>query len=346
MVYFRDFLSLLWKRVVGMVLVSLGTIVLIFIISHILTPNPAALWAGPKASASEIRAVAARYYLNDPLYVQFYYFMKDLLTGNWGIDPVNHLSVLSEIAMTLPNTLELVLVSLLIVIVVGVGLGYAAAMRFSTKIDSIIRTAYILAWSTPTYLGAFLAVLVFSSIIPVFPSGGLYGPSIQVPPAVTGFSLIDSLIALNGSAFLSTLDHLLLPSLVLAFLNFGLISRATRSSILSVRWSTYVKSARAKGLREGEVRRRHVLRNALIDATSLSALTFGWILTGTVVVEEIFAWPGIGALAYNSFLDYPVLIPIVVVFTIGVILANFVADVLYSLLDPRIAMGSGTGAVG
>jgi peptide/nickel transport system permease protein len=133
---------------------------------------------------------------------------------------------------------------------------------------------------------------------------------------------------------------------VLAFLNFGLISRATRSSILSVRWSTYVKSARAKGLEEGEVRRRHVLRNALIDATSLSALTFGWILTGTVIVEEIFAWPGIGALAYNSFLDYPVLIPIVVVFTIGVILANFVADVLYSLLDPRIAMGRGTGAVG
>jgi peptide/nickel transport system permease protein len=248
--------------------------------------------------------------------------------------------------MTLPNTLELVFVSLAIVVVAGVGLGYVAAMNFSTKIDSFIRTVYILAWSTPTYLGAFLAVLLFSSYIPIFPPGGLYGPSVQIPPPVTGFSLVDSVLALNGTAFVSTFYHLLLPALVLAYLNFGLISRATRSSILSVRWSTHVKSARAKGLKEGEVRRRHVLRNALIDATSLSALTFGWILTGTVVVEEIFAWPGIGALAYNSFLDYPVLIPIVVVFTIGVILANFVADVLYSVLDPRIAMGSGAGAVG
>jgi peptide/nickel transport system permease protein len=108
-----------------------------------------------------------------------------------------------------------------------------------------------------------------------------------------------------------------------------------------------VKTARAKGLSEAEVKRKHILRNALIDATSLSAVLFGWLLTGTVVVEELFAWPGLGQFAYQAIYanDYPVLIPIVVVFTLGVIVANFAADVLYSLLDPRIAMGAQSGAV-
>lgn len=348
MVYLRDFLYLLGKRAVGAVLVSLGTIAIVFFISHVLSPNPAALWAGPKATHSTIQAVAQRYHLNDPVPTQFYYFLKDLLTGNLGIDPVTKQNIVSEIAASLPNTVELVLLALAIVVATGVGLGYIAAMRFSTKTDSVIRITYILAWSTPTYLGAILALLLFSTYLHLFPSGGLYDLSIAPPQAVTGIFLLDSIIALNGPALLSALQHLILPALVLAFLNFGLIARATRSSILSVRWSTHVKSARAKGLQEGEVRRRHILRNALIDATSLSALMFGWILTETVVVEEIFAWPGIGDLAYRSILsvDYPALIPVVVVFTIGVIIANFVADVSYSLLDPRIAMGGGTGAVG
>jgi peptide/nickel transport system permease protein len=348
MVYLRDFLSLLGKRAVGAILVSLGTIMLIFLISHALNPDPARLWAGPRASVSTIEQVALRYHLHDPLYVQFYYFMTDLLTGNLGLDPLSGQSIVSEISATFPNTLELVLVALIIVIVVGVGLGYVSGMRFSTRADVIIRTTYVLAWSTPTYLGAVVAVLLFSNYIPIFPPGGLYDLSITPPPSVTGVFLFDSILALNGPAFLSAVRHLILPALVLAFLNFGLISRATRSSILSVRWSTHVKSARAKGLREGEVRRRHILRNALIDATSLSALMFGWILTETVVVEEIFGWPGIGDLAYRTILEvnYPTLIPIVVLFTIGVIIANFIADVAYSLLDPRIKMGGGTGAVG
>jgi peptide/nickel transport system permease protein len=191
------------------------------------------------------------------------------------------------------------------------------------------------------YLAAIVAILVFANYIPIFPSGGMYSLSISPPQAVTGFFVIDALIGFNIPAFLSGLQHLILPALALAFVNFGLISRAVRSSILNVRWSTYVKTAKAKGLSEAEVRRKHILRNALIDATSLSAVIFGWVLTSTLVVEELFAWPGLGQFAYQAIFsgDYPVLIPIVVVFTLGVIAANFVADVAYSLLDPRIAIG-------
>jgi peptide/nickel transport system permease protein len=197
------------------------------------------------------------------------------------------------------------------------------------------------------YLAAIVAILVFATYIPVFPSGGMYSLSMSPPKPVTGIFIIDALIELNMSAFLSGLQHLILPALALAFVNFGLISRAVRSSILNVRWSTHVKTARAKGLSENEVRRKHILRNALIDATSLSAVMFGWVLTGTLVVEELFTWPGLGQFAYQAIFsnDYPVLIPIIIVFTLGVIAANFVADVAYSLLDPRIAIGGQNGAV-
>jgi peptide/nickel transport system permease protein len=320
---------------------------IIFLISHVLNPDPARLWAGPRARPSTILAVAIRYHLNEPIYSQYYYFMRDIFTGNFGIDPLTGQSILSEIGFYLPNTLELVLFSFLILVIVGVAVGYFAGMRFSTLGDSFARVAYLVSWSTPMYLAAIVAILVFASYLPIFPSGGMYSLSISPPQTVTGFFLIDALIELNVPAFLSGLQHLILPSLALAFVNFGLISRAVRSSILNVRWSTYVKTARAKGLSESDVRRKHILRNALIDATSLSAVIFGWVLTSTVVVEELFAWPGLGQFAYQAIFsnDYPVLIPIVVVFTLGVIVANFVADVAYSMLDPRIALGGHTGAV-
>lgn len=312
-----------------------------------LSPNPARLWAGPKARESTVLAVAVRYHLNDPLYSQFYYFLRDTLTGNFGIDPLSGQSILSEIRFYLPNTLELVLVSFLILIILGIGMGYLSGMRFSTPADSAIRVVYLASWSTPMYLAAILAILVFATYIPIFPSGGMYSLSLSPVQSITGIFILDSLLRLNFPAFLSGVQHLVLPALVLAFVNFGLISRAVRSSILNVRWSTHVKTARAKGLSEDEVKRKHILRNALIDATSLSAVMFGWLLTGTVVVEELFAWPGLGQFAFQAIYanDYPVLIPIVVVFTLGVIIANFVADVVYSLLDPRIAMGAQSGAI-
>jgi len=346
-VYFKDFLPVLGRRIVGSILVSIGTVTIIFFISHILNPDPARLWAGPRARPSTILAVTMRYHLNEPLYSQYYYFMRDLFTGNFGIDPLTGQTILSEIRFYLPNTLELVLFSFVILVIVGVVLGYFAGMHFSTLGDSVARVIYLVSWSTPMYLAAIVAILIFANYLPVFPSGGMYSLSITPPQPVTGIFLIDALLGLNMPAFLSGLQHLILPAAALAFVNFGLISRAVRSSILNVRWSTHVKTARAKGLSETDVRRKHILRNALIDATSLSAVIFGWVLTSTLVVEELFAWPGLGQFAYQAIFssDYPVLIPVVVVFTLGVIVANFVADVAYSLLDPRIGIGGHNGAV-
>jgi len=322
---------------------------LVFFISYILNPNPAHLWAGARASKSTIAAVVARYHLDQPWYVQLYYFLQSYVTGNLGVDPQTGKSIISEMAFYFPNTLELVLVSMVMIAVLGVASGYFAGMHFGTKVDHAIRIFYLATWSSPYYLGGFLAILVFSSYIPLFPSGGMYSLTLANQPAhITGIYILDALIQLNGPAFLSGLQHVFMPAAVLALLDFGLVARIMRSSILNARWSTHVKAARAKGMAEGEVRRNHILRNALIDTNTIIAVTFGFLLSGTIVIEEIFAWPGIGYFTYQAIvsINYPVLVPCVLLFTLGVIVANFIADVFYSLLDPRIALGEGGGSEG
>jgi len=349
MIALRDFLPYLGRRVLGAIGVLIGAMLLVFFISYILNPNPALLWAGPRAKASTIAAVIARYHLNQPWYVQLYYFIQSYVTGNLGIDPQTGKSIISEMSFYFPNTLELVLVSMVMIAVLGVASGYFAGMHFGTKIDHAIRIFYLATWSSPYYLGGFIAILVFSSYIPLFPSGGMYSLTLTNQPAhITGIYILDALIQLNFPAFLSGLQHVFMPAAVLALLDFGLVARIMRSSILNARWSTHVKAARAKGMAEGEVRRNHILRNALIDTNTIIAVTFGFLLSGTIVIEEIFAWPGIGYFTYQAIvsINYPVLVPCVLLFTLGVIVANFLADVFYSLLDPRIALGEGGGTEG
>jgi len=349
MIALRDFLPYLGRRVLGAIAVLIGAMLLVFFISYILNPDPAHLWAGARASKSTIAAVVARYHLNQPWYIQLYYFIQSYATGNLGIDPQTGKSILSEMEFYFPNTLELVLVSMVMIAILGVASGYFAGMHFGTKIDHAIRIFYLATWSSPYYLGGFLAILVFSTYIPLFPSGGMYSLTLTNQPAhITGIYILDALIQLNGPAFLSGIQHVFMPAAVLALLDFGLVARIMRSSILNARWSTHVKAARSKGMAEGEVRRNHILRNALIDTNTIIAVTFGFLLSGTIVIEEIFAWPGIGYFTYQAIvsIDYPVLVPCVLLFTLGVIVANFIADVFYSLLDPRIALGEGGGSEG
>lgn len=337
----RELLIYIGKRIITSLLVIFAAIVIVFLISHVLTSNPAALWAGPKAKPSTINYIVLRYHLNDPLYVQFEYFLLGLLQGDLGLDPVTGKPIMSEIMFYFPNTLELVISSLIIIIIVGIGLGYIAAIKFGTKIDSAIRIFYTAAWASPIYLISVFFILAFSSWIPLFPSGGMYSSTIIPPRTITGIFILDSLLNLDFSAFADGVYHLILPSISLAFLNFGIITRISRNGILSVKWMPYVKMARAKGLDEKQVNRYHILRNGLIESNTMIAVMFGWLITGTVVTEEIFSWPGVGRFAYQAITsdNYLVLIYIVILFTVFVIIANLIADILYAILDPRIRMG-------
>ncbi|MEM3670475.1 MAG: ABC transporter permease [Thermoprotei archaeon] len=337
----RDYLYFLAKRALSSFFVLLGVLLIVFLISHVVSHDPARLWAGPKARPSTVEAVAIRFHLNDPLPVQLYYFILDFFTLNFGIDPLTGQSISSEIGFYLPNTLELVFAALAMILVAGIGLGYIAGMNFGGKKDSAIRVLYLVSWSTPTFLGAIGFVLVFAAYLKLLPSGGMYAPGLVPPPHITGIFVLDSLLSLNFADMYSGLSHLLLPAAALAFLNFGLIARIARSSVIENRWAPHVKAATAKGLRPSEVNRRHVLRNSLIDVDTVGAVMFGWLLSGTVVIEQVFAWPGIGSFTYHAIAadDYPALIPAILVFATGVIVANLAADIIYSVLDPRIALG-------
>lgn len=169
----------------------------------------------------------------------------------------------------------------------------------------------------------------------------MYSPTLTPPPPrITGIFVLDSLITGHFQDFVNGMYHLILPALTLAFLNFGLVTRITRSGILNVKWLPYVKTAYAKGIDEKLVQRRHILRTGLIESNTVIAVMFGWLVSGTVVVEELFSWPGIGRFAYNAVVsdDYPALVAVVVVFTAVVIIVNLIADILYAVLDPRITL--------
>ena len=337
----KELLIYIGKRVGTSIIVIFAAIIIVFLISHVLTSNPAALWAGPKAKPSTINYIIIRYHLNDPLYIQFEYFILTLLKGDLGLDPVTGKPIMSEILYYFPNTLELVFSALILIVIIGIGLGYIAAIKFGSKIDGAIRIFYTAAWASPTYLISVLFILAFSTYLPIFPSGGMHSPTIVLPRQITGIFIIDALLNFNLGAFLDGVYHLVLPSISLAFLNFGIITRISRNGILNVKWMNYVKLAKAKGLSEKNINRYHILRNGLIESNTMVAVMFGWLITGTVIIEEIFSWPGVGRFAYEAITsdNYPVLIYIVILFTIFVIVANLIADIFYAILDPRIRIG-------
>ncbi len=321
-----------------MFLLVLGVTFITFFASHIMAPDPAYLWAGRRASQVRVNEIIALYHLNQPYYVQYYYYMYGVFTGNLGYDPTTGASILSQILARFPATLELVLASLLIMIVVGIPLGALAASRSGRATDHAIRAFYLSGWATPSFLGAIVLSLVFTAYLRVLPAHGMIDPSLALPPVVTGMPVVDSLLAGNLQDFVSSVEHLILPATSLAFLNFGIATRMTRSSMLEVFPLDYVKSARSKGLGEFVVVYKHALRNALISTVTVLALLTGYLLSGTVVVEEVFGWPGIGSYAYDAVLrsNFPAIIGVTVVFSIGVILSNLIADILYALLDPRV----------
>ncbi|MCL5678338.1 MAG: ABC transporter permease [Candidatus Thermoplasmatota archaeon] len=336
-----DMIVFILKRIGLMFILLIGTTFIVFVLSHLMLPDPAVVWAGKHASHSEILAVTAEYHLKAPVYVQYYYYMKGILTGNWGTNTINGSPILPELLHYFPATLELVIASLLIMMIVGIPLGVIAASRQGKTTDHFVRALYLSGWATPTFLGGVILVLIFGLYIRILPDTGMINPSLTPPPTITGMPVVDSLLALNFIDFLSSVRHLILPAISLAFLNFGITTRMTRSSMLEVLSLDYIKSARSKGLAESVVLFRHVLRNALTSTVTVLALMTGSLLSGTVVIEEIFGWPGIGTFAYNSILvaDYPAIIGVTIFFSAGVIIANLIADVLYAVLDPRVEWG-------
>lgn len=329
-----DLIVFFGKRLIQMVPVLFGVIVITFMFTHLAVQDPCAVWL-PHAKPPAIQACIEKYHLDKPLTDQFWTYLSSLLSGDWGTDP-RGVSALSSIATGFPATLELVLASLFIMVVLGIPLGVIAASGSGRWPDHLVRTFYLSGWATPTYLGGVLLSIAVGPALGL-PTNGTFSSSPNFPE-ITHMSVLDALLALNFPAAVDAVLHLILPAAALAFLNLGIATRMTRTSMLEVLPLDYVKTARMKGLSDFVVLYKHALRNALISTVTILGLTAGVLLSGTVVIEYLFQWPGIGLFAFNSILGYNFssTIAVVIVFAIGVVVSNMIADLLYGVLDPRV----------
>ncbi len=332
----EDLAIFVGRRFLQLLPVLFGVIVLAFLVTHVAAIDPCPRWY-PKAPPATIAHCEAQF--REPILNQFWSYFSQLLQGNWGASQLGT-PVLPQIETGLPATLELVLAALFLMVVVGIPLGVVAAQYGGRWADHLVRVVYLSGWSTPTYVGAVIAVSFLAHPLGL-PTGGEYGTTSVPFRQWTHMSVLDALLAGNLPYTFDALAHLALPAGVLAFINMGIATRMTRASMLEVLPLDYVKSARMKGLSNLAVLYKHALRNALITTTTVLGVTAGGLLAGTVVIEEVFAWPGIGAYAFESMggggnPNFDGAIAVVVIFAIGVVVANLVADLLYGVLDPRV----------
>jgi len=330
-----DLILFVGKRLLQLLPVVLGVIVITFFFTHVAVQNPCAIWAGPHATQDQIQQCIVRFGLDRPLIDQFGTYLSSLVSGDWGNSP-RGVPVLLSISSAFPATLELVLAALLIMTVIGIPLGVIAANGSGRWADHLVRTFYLSGWATPTYLGGVVLAIAIGPALGLPTKGDFTStPTFATP---THMSVLDALLALNFPAVADAIIHLILPASSLAFLNLGIATRMTRTSMLEVLPLDFVKTARMKGLSDFLVLYKHALRNSLISTTTILGLTAGVLLSGTVVIEEIFQWPGIGAYAFDAITGYNFngTIAVVIVFAIAVVVSNLISDVLYGLLDPRV----------
>jgi len=327
------------RRVSLLIPVILGVLVLVFIISYVIPADPARAWAGPKARPEQIEVLRERYHLNDPVYLQIYYYLRNLvLHFDLGVSATTGRPVLTDLKAFFPATFELAFFAFVLAIVIGIPLGVVSALRRNEPTDHFSRVVALTGVSTPLFWSALLMQFLFYYKLRWLPAFGRLSVEIN---RYTGFVLLDSVLNWNWSAFGDAATRLILPAFTLAFYTMGYLVRITRGSMLEVLESEYVVTAKAKGLPQRVVIYRHALKNAIIPPITVLGVTFGWLLGGTVLLETIFSWPGMGRYAAGSIVqvDLPAMVGFTLVAATVMILSNLVVDIFYSIIDPRVRVG-------
>jgi ABC-type dipeptide/oligopeptide/nickel transport system permease component len=326
------------RRVLLAVPVSFGVAVLAFFSLHLLPGDPVQIMLGDTtASAATIRAVRHELHLDQPLGVQLWLFLGGLARGDLGMSIAEHRPVAALIAAALPATIELTAATIVIAVLIAVPLGLLSALRPRSLLDRAVLSTSLLGASMPAFWFGLLLILFFAVNARLLPTSGQIDPTIAVPP-VTGLLLVDSLLAGNLAAAASVLRHLVLPALTLGVVFAAVLARTVRASMTDALRRQYVTTARAKGLPETAVVIKHALRNALIPAMTVAGLQIGELLGGNMIVETVFAWPGLGRLVVNSIFarDYLVVQAAVMLYAITYVAANLAVDVAYTVLDPQL----------
>ena len=335
------FLGFLLRRVVGIAAVMIGVSVITFAISHVIPADPVAAALGDHATDAQIAQFRSEYHLDRPLPEQYATYVVGILHGDLGKSIRTRRSVADDLADSFPATLELSFAALLISIVLGIPAGVWSAVSRGRLPDYIVRVLSLAGGSLPVFWLGLIVIGLFYYQLGWFPGGGRLDTFVPPPPTRTGLYVVDSLIAGDLAALRSSLVHLVLPALTLGYFSTAVIARMTRSSMLDVLSQDYMRTARAKGLAERLIVLRHGLRNALIPTVTIIGLTFGSLLSGAVLTETIFSWPGLGRYATASAvsLDFPAVLGVTLLAAFVYPVANLAVDIAYYWLDPRIQRG-------
>ena len=323
-----------------MVVAALGVTLISFLVAHTVPADPIVSNLGQIASQRPeiVKAFREKWGLDRPLYEQYFTFLRNLCRGEFGTSINTRRPVAKDLAQFMPATVELATAAVLFAVLIGLPLGVVAALRRDGPIDHLARMVSLIGVSIPIFWLATVSLVLFYATLHWTVGPGRLSPQIERPEIVTGMYTVDSLIAGDFESFKSALSHLILPGLVLGSSIMGLITRIVRSSMLEVLSQDYTRTARAKGLRETRVVARHALRNALIPTITVLGLAYGGLLSGAVMTETMFAWPGIGRYAFQSVKtnDFPAIMGVTFVIGILFVMVNLIVDLLYGWLDPRI----------
>jgi peptide/nickel transport system permease protein len=328
------------------VLVLLGVLMVTFVVSRVVPGDPARLYLGPRAKAEALEQVREELGLNDPLPQQFARYVLSTARGELGYSFRTKRLILDDIKIRLPATMELVIVSTTLALLVGVPTGVLGAAGRGKFFDQLSRVISIAGVSMPAFWLALLLQLTFFLWLGWLPLGGRLSQSVQLSSpieTVTGFNLIDAAISGNWVAWRDAAIHTIMPAVVLATYPISLSIRMTRASMVDVLSETFVTAARAAGLTEREVLFKLALKNAIVPTLTMMGLLFAYSITGAVLVEIVFTWPGMGSYMTDAILygDVYVLFAVTLVVTVIYILINLVVDFIQAALDPRIRLGRG-----
>jgi len=332
-------LAYIARRLFFLSLTLLGLSVVTFFISRVVPSDPARLAAGPYATEDMVQKIRQEFGLDKPLAVQYWNYISGIFRGDFGRSIRTRRPVSQDLGRFYPATLELVLFSLVVFgAIPGVMLGVLSAYYHDRWVDQLVRPISIIGLGLPGFWLALMLQSLVASKLGLLPVGGRLSLGVSSPGSITHFFLIDSLFTGNGRAFLDALKHILLPSISLAFPAFASITRLTRAEALDVLNADYVRTAWAKGVSGLRVLWRHILRNAMIPTTTMIGLRFGWMLGGTIMVETVFNWPGLGLYAVQAatFSDFNAIMGVTLLIGLNFGVANLTVDLLYGVLDPRI----------
>jgi peptide/nickel transport system permease protein len=325
------------RRALESVPVIIGVSILVFMLLRLIPGDPAIAILGERATPENIAAIRERLGLNKPLPEQYIIWIGNLLQGDLGNTVRGNIPIANELRSRFPATIELSLVAITLATVIGVPMGIFSAVRRNSPVDTATMFGALLGVSIPIFVLGLLLIYLFGVQLKLLPFIGRIDSGIKLETR-TGLFVIDSILTGNWEALQNTLSHLILPAITLFTVPLAIIARITRSSMLEVLNQDYIRTARAKGLGERPVIFSHALRNALLPIVTIIGLQLGTLLSGAVLTETIYSWPGIGKWLFDSIIarDYPIVQSVTLIVSLIYVIINFTVDILYALVDPRI----------